>query len=193
MHEHTASVTSAAVRRPLHRTPVERPTDRAKDFRRLLQQASLQPTRQRMALAEMLFTADHRHVTAGGLAREANAAGIRVSLATVYNTLRQFAEADLLRRVSVSGDLTYFDTNVGNHHHFYIAAEHRIIDVPDGSIEIGHVPEPPDGYVIARIDAVIRLRPIGGASHRALATEADDACSACAEAAPSRRPAETGA
>ncbi|MBR2118071.1 MAG: Fur family transcriptional regulator [Pseudomonadota bacterium] len=179
MYEHSASVTSAVLKRHLRHEHVGRLALGAKNIRALLQQAALRPTRQRMALAELLFTADHRHVTAGTLGREADAAGIRVSFATVYNTLNQFADAGLLRRVTVSGDLTYFDTNAGEHHHFYIEAENRIIDVPEGSIEIGH-PEPPDGYVITRIDAVIRLRPIGKASCGACAADAGDACSACA-------------
>lgn len=66
----------------------------------------------------------------------------------------------LLRRVSVGGDLTSFDTNVGNHHHFYIEGENLIIDVPEEAVGIGHLPEPPEGYVIARVDAIVRLRRI---------------------------------
>ncbi|MEK9726180.1 MAG: transcriptional repressor, partial [Rhodospirillaceae bacterium] len=62
-----------------------------------LRSAGLRPTRQRIALAKLLFEGGPRHVTAESLHAEAQEAGIRVSLATVYNTLHQFTEVDLLR------------------------------------------------------------------------------------------------
>lgn len=163
MYEHVASETSAFLERDLRHEHVEPPAAQAKDIRDLLEQAALRPTRQRLEIAALLFTEDHRHVTAGDLSREADAAGIRVSLATVYNTLNQFADEGLLRRITVNGDLTYFDTHTGDHQHFYVEGEDRLIDVPEGSIEIGCLPVPPDGYVITRIDAIIRLRKIGEA------------------------------
>ena len=58
-----------------------------------LRLAGLRPTRQRMALAELLFGGGDRHVSAESLHREAEAARIPVSLATVYNTLHQFSDS----------------------------------------------------------------------------------------------------
>ncbi len=55
-----------------------------------LRDAGLRPTRQRLALAEILFGSGDRHVSAEALHREAVAARVPVSLATVYNTLNQF-------------------------------------------------------------------------------------------------------
>lgn len=125
-----------------------------------LRRARLSTTRQRLDLMELLFTMRHRHVTAGGLCREAKRAGKRMSLATVYNTLNQFAHAGLLRRVAVGPEKVYFDTNVADHHHFYIDAEDRILDIPEGELAFRRMPKPPDGYVIVRIDVVVRLRRI---------------------------------
>src|SRR5262245_7982586 len=84
-----------------------------------LRKAGLRPTRQRLALAQLLFGRGDRHVTAEGLHEEAVGAGMPVSLATVYNTMHQFTAAGLLREVTVDGTRTYFDTNTGDHHHFY--------------------------------------------------------------------------
>ena len=84
-------------------------------------------------------------------------AGVRLSLATIYNTLNQFAEAGLLCKVCVNGGRTYFDTDSGNHQHFYVEAESRLIDVPAGQIQFGMLPEPPEGYSIAKVDVVIQL------------------------------------
>lgn len=124
-----------------------------------LKAAKLRPTRQRVALGALLLNGGHRHVTADDLQRDAASANISLSLATVYNTLNQFAEAGLIRRVAVAGGRTHFDTDVGDHQHFYVEEEGKIIDVPPGSVRIGALPTPPDGYKISHVDIVIRLVP----------------------------------
>ena len=123
----------------------------------LLKAANLRPTRQRVALARFLFSAGHRHVTADDLHRDAIVSGESLSLATVYNTLNQFAEAGLVRKVSVEGEHTWYDTDTESHQHFYIEAEDRIIDVPVDEMQFGKLPEPPAGYVISKVDVLIRL------------------------------------
>ena len=56
-----------------------------------LKDVGLRPTRQRLALARLLFDGGDRHVTAEQLHNEALGADSRVSLATVYNTLNQLS------------------------------------------------------------------------------------------------------
>lgn len=124
-----------------------------------LRTAGLRPTRQRVALADLLFAKGDRHLTAEELHEEAVAAGVPVSLATVYNTLHQFTEAHMLRVLSVETSKTYFDTNVSDHHHFFIEGDSDILDIPVGNISVGNLPEPPEGMEIAHVDVVIRLRP----------------------------------
>src|SRR5690606_41192950 len=85
--------------------------------------------------------------------------GERVSLATVYNTLHQFKRAGLLREIAIDGSKAYFDTNTSNHNHFLIESEGRLIDIPDASITIDRLPEPPEGMRISHVDVVIRLVP----------------------------------
>ena len=116
----------------------------------------MRPTRQRLALAQLLFSGD-RHVTAEDLHVEAVATGFRISLATVYNTLHQFRHAGLLRELAVDGSRTYFDTNTSNHSHFYIEHEHDIFDIPSHQIMVEGLPQPPEGYEIAYVDVVVRL------------------------------------
>ena len=123
----------------------------------LLKAAGLRPTRQRVALANLLFRGSHRHVTADDLHQEAMLSGVRLSLATVYNTLNQFAEAHLIRKVSVEGERTWYDTDTESHQHFYIEAEDRIIDIPGETMQLGSLPEPPAGYAISKVDVLIRL------------------------------------
>jgi len=123
-----------------------------------LRHSGLRPTRQRVALAKLLFGPGHRHVTAEDLHDEARASGVRVSLATVYNTLHQFTAAGLLRSVTVEGSRSYFDTNTVDHHHFYCQDDGRLMDIEGSAISIAGLPKPPDGASVERVEVIVRLR-----------------------------------
>lgn len=123
----------------------------------LLRDAGLRPTRQRLALARLLFDRGDRHVTAEQLHGEAVAAAVPVSLATVYNTLHQLVGAGLLREVVVNPGRSYFDTNVSDHHHFFLEESGRLLDIPGDRIDVSNVPAPPAGTTIRRVDVVIRI------------------------------------
>jgi len=131
-----------------------------------LRAAGLRPTRQRAALAGLLFGQGDRHVSAEQLHAEAEAAGVRVSLATIYNTLHHFTRAGLLREVVVDVGRFYFDTNTDHHHHFYVEDEHRLIDIDDSKVSVGNLPEPPLGSSIERVDVVVRLKQHARGAHR---------------------------
>ena len=130
------------------------------EIRAMLRHTGLRPTRQRLALAELLYGRGHRHISAENLHEEAMLKSVPVSLATVYNTLHQFTEAGLLREVAVDGSKTYFDTNVSDHHHFFIEDDNQVIDIPHGRLGVENVPEAPEGYQISRVDVVVRLRKL---------------------------------
>ena len=132
-------------------------------FEGRLRQVGLRPTRQRVALTQLIFGSGDRHFSAEALHAEADAVKIDVSLATVYNTLHHFTGAGLLRVLSVEGTKTYFDTNTSNHHHYFIEGENRVMDIEGGPVLIGSLPEAPEGMEIAHVDVVIRLRPISKA------------------------------
>lgn len=122
-----------------------------------LRSAGLRPTRQRLALGQLLFGGGDRHVSAELLHAEAQAAGEQVSLATVYNTLHQFRSAGLLRELAIDGARAYFDTNVSNHNHFFIEPAGELIDIDSDAIRVDGLPEPPPGMRISHIDVVVRL------------------------------------
>lgn len=124
----------------------------------LLRDHNLRPTRQRVALAELLFSKGHRHISAEALHEEAENRSIKVSLATIYNTLHQFTNAGLLRAVPVDGSKTYFDTNVDNHHHFFVEDDQKVIDIPSEKFALGMLPEPPEGMEITSVEVVVRVR-----------------------------------
>jgi Fur family transcriptional regulator, iron response regulator len=127
--------------------------------RERLHAVGLRPTRQRLALARLLFENGDRHVTAEQLHGEAAAAAIPVSLATVYNTLHQFTEAGLLREVVVEPGRSYFDTNNADHHHFFCEANGLLQDIPAREVTVSGLPLAPDGTEIRRVDVIVRIAP----------------------------------
>jgi Fur family iron response transcriptional regulator len=130
-----------------------------------LKGVGLRPTRQRLALTRLLFEAGDRHITAEQLHGEALAAGIRVSLATVYNTLHQFTTVGLLKEVVIGSGRSYFDTNTCAHHHFYFAASGRLQDIPEDRLKLERLPEPPPGTRLRRVDVIIVLDEATEAQH----------------------------
>lgn len=125
----------------------------------VLRDAKLRPTRQRVDLARLLFSKGDRHICAEALFEEACESGVMVSLATIYNTLHQFTDNGLLRAITIDSSKTYFDTNTGDHHHFYLEGTDELIDMPDGFIQIDNLPQPPEGLEISGVDVVVRVRP----------------------------------
>jgi Fur family iron response transcriptional regulator len=123
-----------------------------------LRSAGLRPTRQRVALARALFEREHRHVTAESLHAEAKAARNPVSLATVYNALNQFRDAGLLREVVVAPGRSYFDTNTGHHHHFFVENDGELHDFEADKVTIAGLPTPPKGTKLSRVDVIVRVR-----------------------------------
>lgn len=126
-----------------------------------LKAGGLRPTRQRLVLAELLVGDGlNRHVTAESLFALARGADEKVSLATVYNTLRAFCDAGLMNEIVVDGTKSYFDTRTDDHPHFYWEDSHRLTDAPAEELKIAALPQVPAGMALSRVDVVIRLRRV---------------------------------
>jgi Fur family iron response transcriptional regulator len=124
-----------------------------------LAKGGLRQTRQRVILARRLIgDGKNRHVTAESLFAASNDHADKVSLATVYNTLRAFCDAGLMREITVDGAKSYFDTNMSDHPHFYWEDSAELVDAPAEQLKIAVLPDAPDGAEIAKVDVVIRLR-----------------------------------
>ena len=128
------------------------------DFAKQLRLAGLRPTRQRVAIAALLLDGRHRHVSADGLIEEITAAGLQVSSGTVYNTLKQFTDAGLLRRVVVHNEYSLFDTNTDHHHHFYEASNDQLVDIPSDDVTLAKLPQAPNGHEIKAVDVIIHIQ-----------------------------------
>lgn len=130
-----------------------------KRARKWLERAYLRPTRQRLALAELLIgDGRNRHVTAETLYEAALLGEEGVSLATVYNTLRAFCDADLMTEITIGGNKSYFDTRTDDHPHFYWEDDGTLSDAPIDAVKFANVPQAPEGAEISRVDVVIRVR-----------------------------------
>lgn len=126
-----------------------------------LAKGDLRPTRQRVALASLLVgDGVDRHVTAESLFAASSQTGEGVSLATVYNTLRAFCEAGLIREVVVDGSKSYFDTRMDDHPHFYWEDTAELTDARVDQLEITRLPDLPAGTEVTKVDVVIRLRKL---------------------------------
>lgn len=123
-----------------------------------LQAGGIQPTAQRLAVAEVLLS-QPQHMTAEQVHAHVNTHIRHVSVATVYNTLKLFVERGLLREVVVDPGRVYYDSTVTEHHHFFNTATGELTDVPAGAIDFARLPDVPDDTELDGVDVVIRLRP----------------------------------
>ncbi len=122
-----------------------------------LKQARLRPTRQRLCLTQLLFAKGHRHLTAEQLHQEAAHCGVKLSLATVYNTLHALTDAGMLHHVVIDQGHSYFDTNIDPHHHFFYEQSGRLEDIHGDTIEVKGLPETPAGSTVSRVDVIVRV------------------------------------
>jgi Fur family transcriptional regulator, iron response regulator len=126
--------------------------------RERLQKAGLRPTRQRVTLAWLLFARGDRHVTAEMLFEEGRNTRTHMSLATVYNTLRQFSEAGLLREIALYASTVWYDTNTGPHYHFYVEDSEQLVDIPACQMARLPLPPAPEGMDIIGVDMIVRVK-----------------------------------
>ena len=122
-----------------------------------LQAAGLRATPKRIAIGGLLFDGVDRHVTADDVATIARRAGVRVSLATVYNTLNQFVAAGLMKRITMDTDRTYFDTNVSDHHHLFFEEDGVLHDIPGDTVRVEGLPPIPAGSKVRAVEVIVRM------------------------------------
>ncbi len=125
-----------------------------------LEGRGIQPTVQRLRIAELLFARD-QHLTAEQIIETLASQGDRVSKATVYNTLNLFAEKGLLRALRVDPERGLFDSNMRPHHHIHVEETGELIDVAPGDVEFARLPALPPGTESVAVDVVIRVRRRG--------------------------------
>lgn len=117
----------------------------------------VRPTAQRLRIAALLLGSP-QHLSAEQVLAGLRSQGMRVSKATIYNTLNLFAASGLIRQLSVGNDRCWFDSNTDAHYHFHDLDSGALMDVSLRDVEFQRLPEPPPGMQVDGIDLVIRLR-----------------------------------
>ena len=126
------------------------------DIKQFLRSNSLRPTKQRIVIAGYLFDGTDKHVTAESLSTELAKRKHIISLATIYNTLHDFYENGLLKKLTLSADRVYFDTNTDDHHHFYSEKEQFLIDI-NKNIRVNGLPKTAKNKKINKIEVIVHL------------------------------------
>ena len=119
----------------------------------------IRPTKQRMILAKLLFEKGDRHISAEELYEEVRKEDRKISLATIYNTLKQFKNLGLLKELVVDKNKSIYCTNHDSHYHLYIEDENKIIDIPQKNIDL-NIPEIPACLSFHNIDIIVRVRTL---------------------------------
>jgi len=127
------------------------------DLNQRLTRAGVRPTAQRLRIAALLMERP-QHLSAEQVLAGLRSLGMRVSKATIYNTLNLFAASGLIRQLSVGDDRSWFDSNTEAHYHFHDAESGALTDVALRDVQFQRLPEPPAGMEVEGIDLVIRLR-----------------------------------
>lgn len=125
---------------------------------RKLRAHNVRPTRQRVQIGCLLFHGADIHVSPDQLVSMLESHDIQMSLGTVYNTLRQFADAGLIKEVAGMGDRLVYDTNLSSHHHFVDVDTGELIDIDAANMQLNDLPHPPKGFILDGVDITIRIR-----------------------------------
>lgn len=123
----------------------------------VLHAAGILTTPQRIEIATILLE-KKQHLSAEDVLSRLQSEQTAVSKATVYNTLKLFADRGLLREVMVDATRLFYDSNTEPHHHFYNVDDGELIDVGPEELSIVSLPGPPAGTATDAVDVVIRIR-----------------------------------
>jgi Fur family iron response transcriptional regulator len=128
------------------------------DIKAMLREHDVTPTSQRLEIAMIMLTKP-QHLSADQVLQEVNRTGDkRVSKATVYNTLGLFADKGLLRQVIVDPSKVFYDSNTGEHHHFYNVDTGQLSDIEQQRLQVGSLPELPKDTVMDGVEVIVRVR-----------------------------------
>ena len=135
------------------------PLDNFNKALRTLKDNKIRPTKQRMVLAKILFEKGRRHLSAEELYDEVRMDDRKISLATVYNSLKQFSALGLIREIVVDQNKSLYCTNNESHYHLYIEDEGKIVDIPTKNIDL-NIPSIPACLKLHNIDVIVRIRTL---------------------------------
>lgn len=128
-----------------------------RDLPSVLRQHGINPTAQRLTIAEILFS-KYQHMSADQVLNAVNGKQTSVSKATVYNTLNLFSEKGLIKPVIIDPNKVFYDSNITAHYHIYNEDSGELLDLDAQTLKISGMPELPENTVENGIDVIVRVR-----------------------------------
>ena len=124
-----------------------------------LRKSGLRPTKQRIKICEVLFDTDKTfHFTIKELVKIIeNQANIKVSLATVYNTVHAFNKKGYLKEIPLNSSQSYYDTNVSHHHHFFDEEDNKLIDIDQDEVDEINIRKKIPGKKIRSVEVIAKI------------------------------------
>tara|TARA_Y100001935_G_scaffold246405_1_gene241039 strand:+ start:1178 stop:1597 length:420 start_codon:yes stop_codon:yes gene_type:complete len=124
-----------------------------------LRNSGLRPTKQRIKICEVLFDRGKTfHFSISDLMKILqNQNNLKISLATVYNTVHAFHKKGYLKQINIGNDISYFDTNTTKHHHFYDEYTKELIDINSQEVELKKSPIAPNGKKIEGVEVIFKI------------------------------------
>ena len=119
----------------------------------------IRATKQRRVLAKLIFDKGKRHISAENLFDEVKKDERKISMATIYNTLKQFTNLGLIREIVVDQNKSLYCNNNQSHYHLYIEDEGKVIDIPTQNIDLD-IPSIPACLKLHDIDVIVRIRTL---------------------------------
>ena len=128
-------------------------------FIKKLRSSGLRPTKQRVKICEVLFNTDKTfHFTINELVKRiSKVSNLKISLATVYNTVHSFKKKGYLKEIPINSDQSYFDTNTSHHHHFYDEGQKNLIDIDDADVEPVKIKTKIPGKKIKSVEVLVKV------------------------------------
>jgi Fe2+ or Zn2+ uptake regulation protein len=128
------------------------------DVARILRARGIQPSAQRLAVAQYVLRTD-AHPSADQVWAKVRNTLPMISRATVYNTLNLLVDRGLLRQLVLAEGKAVFDPHVERHHHFVDDATGEILDVPWDALDVRRV-EALKGVKVREYQVVLRGRRV---------------------------------
>ena len=131
----------------------------AEQYINKLRKSGLRPTKQRIKICEVLFdTHKTFHFTIKELVKIIeNQANMKVSLATVYNTVHAFIKKGYLKEIPLNSSQSYYDTNVSHHHHFFDVEENKLIDIDQDDVDEINIRKKIPGKKIRSVEVIAKI------------------------------------
>ena len=125
----------------------------------VLEKNGIRATKQRRVLAKLIFDKGKRHISAENLFDEVKKDDRKISMATIYNTLKQFTNLGLIKEIVVDQNKSLYCNNNQSHYHLYIEDESKVIDIPTKNIDL-NIPSIPACLQLHNIDVIVRIRTL---------------------------------